>query len=437
MSPPIAININNKQNAHFYLEKICRICVRNERTLLNCNSEDYDRIVIGDKIQACSGLHVENEDLICLSCIKKLRISYSFRVMCIKSTDILNNYLKELMGTTQLDKFDNTELKVQLDRVDVPIKQELVSDGEDNDLTLETNENNNNVNSNVTNYIRVVPTYKILQNNSEYDQESDRARKKRVSKEQRCSLLKKLLSTPKFEKKINDELKKPKNKHIGGLKSLLGFIKNYDFGSKSKKDVTHLDRLEAFSKSFFYNNFTEYREVILRVINDKDDSEDDGMLDDFDVEEDMKLWGIKTIKEEQQEYEEILPCDLVQTCFEDNNVELQHPTQDHVNYVNAVNSMNSVTFDSYFRQPHMSAAASSSLDMLKRLAGDGSSGNLSKNYGKPPISRNSLKCRTRNHPFINPKLMEQFRRRSFRCDTCNRCFKSPGYLQSHCTKMGH
>ncbi|KAL3282332.1 hypothetical protein HHI36_005519 [Cryptolaemus montrouzieri] len=49
--------------------------------------------------------------------------------------------------------------------------------------------------------------------------------------------------------------------------------------------------------------------------------------------------------------------------------------------------------------------------------------------------RNSVRCRTRGNPYINPQLKKQFMLRSFQCKKCPRYFKTPGYLKAHCAKV--
>lgn len=51
------------------------------------------------------------------------------------------------------------------------------------------------------------------------------------------------------------------------------------------------------------------------------------------------------------------------------------------------------------------------------------------------FSPNNVRCRTRNNPYINPLLKDQFQFRSFKCDRCNKYFKSQGYLKAHTSKV--
>lgn len=409
----------------YYLTKFCRICVKSDEKLVDLHSADYDLVKFSDKLKLCTNMVISNQDLstrICMSCVKKLRVSYVFQNMCRKSDQLLQGYLTELIGVADFpkEKFVNSELKIALSPIPkIKLENQLDSEiTEPSDYPIST-------------ISRSIITHRV--------------KKKRVSKGQRCSLLKKLLSNKNKHETNTQQTSKSK----GGLKDLLVFIKDYDFGYKicnptrDFNDITPLDKLEDFSKTFFYTDFTDYRETILSVINEHqfESSDDDDMFNAFDEEEDKRLWSketknfeeliiepdikIKTEFTDESDYD-YLPTEFVQTCYDEDAVSKQSEFVDFETYLTKSQSVPE-------RQEVVSTINNnrlmgpSSLDLLQQFTS---------RKGKT-ISPNSLKCRTRGQPFINPQLMEQFKKRSFKCKMCNRSFKSPGYLHSHCTKMGH
>lgn len=187
---------------------------------------------------------------ICASCIQKLRVSYQFHNMCKKSTTILQSYLTELLSVSNdisADKFHNTDLVVRLSR------------------------------------------------------RLPRTKRKRVGKDQRCSLLKRLLSKITQDQlvhnmymngmvKLCDKTGANREQNAtfksGGLKDLLAFTRDFHFERASgvignSIDLTPLEELTKFTDTFFYDHFGDYRDVILHIRDiDLEASEDEGMFDE-------------------------------------------------------------------------------------------------------------------------------------------------------------
>lgn len=463
----------------FFLSKLCRICIKSGNKLVDIDEKDYDLVPFSEKLEVCTKMIINKESLstqICMSCVHKLRVSYTFHTMCRQSTAILQGYITELLTCAQdvhvsPDKYLNSELRVTITPIPIQIAQQP--------------EQNNNYKSSI---IKAVPLSCL-----KYDDQKER--KKRVSKEQRCSLLKRLLTTINNDKdgdiakKIRNDLGNDilRSSSSGGLKDLFVFTKEYDFGYNISNNATPisiceqspLDRLEEFSKTFFYTDFTEYRDTILSVLDyDNNSSDDDTMFDPFDAEEDRLVWGadsvaIKkeiehiyiepdiTIKQEIDEDSEILPANFVQACYEEQSAtsSKQREYIDFEKYLLSPSKFKhhsksnkflpiastSVNNNKYVNTNPYTSILEPASDSIASNSSSTSSGpsslELLQNFAGPRRGKNfypySLKCRTRGQPFINPQLKEQFQMRSFNCTTCNRRFKSPGYLHSHCTKMGH
>lgn len=418
---------------------------------------------------------------ICSSCVHKLRISYQFQDMCKKSTAILQQYLTELLSASDeisADKFLNSEL--------------------------------------------TITTKSTL----------PKPRRKRVGKDERCSLLKKLLSRitreqivhnihihglaklcdkipsamnnqPRIEKPNIDvslqklEKQKENNKSCG-LRNLLDFTKDFDFGydlstdrncTNNNFDLTPLEQLAKFTQSFFYDHFGDYRETILHVDDnvDFDSSDDEKMFEEnfaetrvikeeiVIVEPDLNLKK-EMFYDESEDADVISNYDFtsrfVQACY-DNGQDIKSEIQkDHqiikqesednecdneeYNYISHVAQNDrlaeiipipppSSVFATSHKDPTVQRNTDYPLTMnllstpssihspyLKQLE------DTQMNYKRHrTLSPYSVKCRTRGNPFINPQLKKQFQTRNFKCSTCSRRFKSPGYLKAHCSKLKH
>lgn len=453
---------------------------------MDIDEKDYDLVPFSEKLEVCTKMIINKESLstqICMSCVHKLRVSYTFHTMCRQSTAILQGYITELLTCAQdahvsPDKYLNSELRVTITPIPIQIAQQHLHP-----------EQNNNYKSSI---IKAIPCLK-------YDDQKER--KKRVSKEQRCSLLKRLLTTINNDKdgdiakKIRNDLGNDilRESASGGLKDLFLFTKEYDFGYNISNNTppvsiceqSPLDRLEEFSKTFFYTDFTEYRDTILSVLDcDYNSSDDDTMFDPFDAEEDRFIWNsdvaVKkevehiyiepdiTIKQEiddcdENSNSEILPANFVQACYEEQSATSSTKPREYIDFEKYLLSPSkskksnkflaeilpipstSVNNNKYINTNPYTSILEPASDSIASNSSSTSSGpsslELLQNFAGPRRGKNfypySLKCRTRGQPFINPQLKEQFQMRSFNCTTCNRRFKSPGYLHSHCTKMGH
>lgn len=327
-------------------------------------------------------------------------------------------------------------------------------------------------------------------------------RKKRVSKEQRCSLLKKLLLKTK-EHEPKDQHKngilyntaptrrKTPEKYRGGLRDLINFTKNFDFGFKIESyknyENTPLDKLEDFSHNFFFTDYANFKSKILCILEKEDSTEDSEEEELAQILEDNEAISCKfeevivepdvEIKQEyDSEYEDEenyepaynYSSSLVEACYDsDSNVKMKEEPPDQTDSKEPLTSFvgqNKFLAEIIPIMPHSSLQSSPS----KMNIVNNNSDHLSDKYktlcsvlntpikeGPPPtellgqfvsqfthhsrktLSPNSIRCRTRGNPYINPQLQKQFQLRSFRCNTCNRRFKSPGYLNAHIVKLKH
>lgn len=401
---------------------------------------------------------------ICTSCIQKLRVSYEFHKMCQQSSKILQGYLAELLSVSEKitsEQFVNSELSVTLQ-----------------------------------------PLTKI------YHQ-----RKKRVSKEQRCSLLKKLLLKTNAAKNNSESVgcsalvvqrKKVSETHRGGLRDLINFTKNFDFGFKVDNYINYdhspLEKLSNFSSNFFCTDFSEFKSTVLYVIENEvlTDSEEEEMLasleisgDNFDgsdsvcsaqrhikveevvIEPDIKIKQECDLESEDYEISDMYDysSNFVEVCYDDdvsmkikneNGVETPNNTEknnfipqaqstyigqnkllaeiipiapSHSSVINNNKLENNVlgskykTLCSVLNSPLSDSPPATELlgQFVARFA----------SQSRKSLSPTSIRCRTRGNPYINPHLQRQFQLRSFKCNTCNRRFKSPGYLNAHIVKLKH
>lgn len=232
--------------------------------------------------------------------------------------------------------------------------------------------------------------------------------------------------------------REPKSVYKGGLRSIIDFTRNYDFGYKYDgnhnncllSDAPPLSKLANFTNTFFLNNFADFRNTILYIIENKDtlseSDDDDDMFDSYVsepgqvevkseevvVEPDIK---IKT----EYDYDD---CDTnfscnyyVETSYSDTEIKKE-------NFEVEDNPIKQEPEDYDEEEPH------NSVQMLDKLVG-------TLGQQRRAFSHHSVRCRTRGNPYINPKLKQQFQFKSFQCDKCNRYFKSPGYLKAHISKI--
>ncbi|XP_056631294.1 uncharacterized protein LOC130441582 [Diorhabda sublineata] len=432
----------------YYISKFCRICVQTNVELLDLDSLDFDKVKLSEKLQLCTRMVVTRESFsseICLQCISKLRTSYQFLEMCKKSTKKFHDYYKTLLSMDDneedIKNFVNTDLHV------------------------------------VVSPIEVDSYYTINDNIEENETQSTREKRKRITKEQRCSLLKKLLSNPEHSKQTSTRSSKkymgfytaPSESFIGGLKSIINFTKNYEFGvglDNLSYEATPLEKLTAFSNQFFRTDFSEFKNTILYIIENKDnlcdsaDSEDEEYVNITHQEE---TWHSKisnkifkdcdemldeamhqNVKEETKEnivkFEEVIvePDIKIKTEMEyeegecqlndsllDSKLQIKEESESNEYCSNYTSSMN---YNSdYTSTPPLALEKLNSMMSLNNFVG---------NYQhKRNFSPNNVRCRTRDNPYINPLLKQQFLYRSFKCDKCSRYFKSPGYLKAHHSKV--
>lgn len=384
-----------------------------------------------------------------MGCIQKLRVSYEFHRMCQQSSRILQGYLAELLSVSDKitpDEFVNSELRVTIQ----PLK------------------------------------------NFHHHQ-----RKKRVSKEQRCSLLKKLLlkTTVKNSEASDVKIvpavqhKKVSEKHRGGLRDLINFTKNFDFGFKvdSYKNYEHspIEKLADFSKNFFCADFSEFKSTVLYVIENEvlTDSEEEEMLASLEMSGDsvsesdsdssnMKIEevivepDIKIKNEfESEDFENgdmyDYSANFVEACYDDDGESQKIKTEAPESSIQN-NFIPQTTFVGQNKLlaeiipivPHNATAHNNNVlgskyktlcSVLNTPINDsppatellGQFVARFTNQSRKGLSPNSIRCRTRGNPYINPHLQKQFQLRSFKCNTCNRRFKSPGYLNAHIVKLKH
>lgn len=273
-------------------------------------------------------------------------------------------------------------------------------------------------------------------------------KRKRITKEQRCSLLKRLLTNTESNKKSHDKYFSnyykstfSERNYKGGLRNIINFTKNYEFGDTkySYKQVTPLDKLKAFSEQFFQTDFSDFRNTILYIIENKDslddsgDSEDD-LFDDLN-EEESEVTNVKfeevivepdlKIKTEI-DFEEEGECASYEYYGEYGD---QIPDETIVKMEEGHQEDSEVSKISFLNQHHndFGTSSSDSMQILNNFVGS--------YVHKRTFFSNNVRCRTRDNPYINPMLKEQFLYRSFKCDKCSRYFKSQGYLKAHYTKI--
>lgn len=330
-------------------------------------------------------------------------------------------------------------------------------------------------------------------------------RKKRVSKEQRCSLLKKLLLKTK-EHENTDKHKngltygtvptrrKTPEKYRGGLRDLINFTKNFDFGFKIENyknyEDTPLEKLEDFSHNFFFTDYSDFKSKILYILENDDtteDSEDEEMvrilgnnndivsckIEEVIIEPDLEIkqeFDFEYEDEENYEPTYDYSSSFVEACYDsDSNIKVKKepPDQRDLKEPNPCTTFvghnkflaeiipimpqcsslppNSSKTNSVNNNDHLSDKYKTLCSVLNSPIREGPAptellGQFVSQFAhnsRKTLSPSSIRCRTRGNPYINPQLQKQFQLRSFRCHTCNRRFKSPGYLNAHIVKLRH
>ncbi|CAH0557602.1 unnamed protein product [Brassicogethes aeneus] len=337
----------------YYLAKFCRICIQSHVTLIDIDTVDFDEVKLSEKLEVCAKMVVGRESLsteICVQCVIKLRISYQFYTMCKKSSKMLQGYLEELIGPGKVDP-------------------------------------DNFVNNDLSVCITPVP----------HTETDSPCKRKRISKGQRCSLLKKLLTQNPNHEPCDEG---------GGLRNIINFTRNYEFNYSDKSKENPLDKLTEFSKDFFRNDFSQFRDTILYIIENKDNTDSEEDLFDFS-EEDEDENDNKIVKFEEMIIEPDIQ--IKNECLyeeEDCTIEIKEEEEEEEEDI-----------------------SQNAMQLLDRLVENYPHGH------RKTFSSSSVRCRTRNNPYISPMLKQQFLFRNFKCNRCDRYFKSPGYLKAHKTKV--
>lgn len=345
--------------------------------------------------------------------------------MCKKSHKKLQAYLKAILSKNSDEKFEkfvNTELNV----VVTPLR------GYD-----EPSFNFDNADS----------------ENVQIDVHQLKEKRKRITKEQRCSLLKRLLTNKESNKKNCDKYfynyyksRFSENIDKGGLRNIINFTKNYEFGDTKNfhAQSTPLDKLKAFSEQFFQSDFSDFRNTILYLIENKDNLDDSGDSEDdlFDIPSDKE----SDITDHIVKFEEVIvePDLKIKSEIDFENEDEgectgygyeyydEHSDQmpekikmevDH--HLEDTKEFSKISSEHYHET--FGTSSSNSMQILNDFVGS--------YVHRRTFYSNNIRCRTRENPYINPLLKEQFLYRSFKCDKCSRYFKSQGYLKAHYTKI--
>lgn len=166
------------------------------------------------------------------------------------------------------------------------------------------------------------------------------------------------------------------------------------------------------------------------IIENKDnfsDTEDDEdcLFDDIVVKEELKV--------DSPKYEEVIvEPDIkikreVEFECEDNEIEYNSDEMEYKRDISEEYSINKSSFTTHLPNNNNTFVTDhNAMHLLDKLV---------ENYTRKSFSAQNVRCRTRNNPYISPILKEQFFLRSFRCEKCNRHFKSLAYLKSHNSKV--
>ncbi|KAL1490624.1 hypothetical protein ABEB36_013285 [Hypothenemus hampei] len=281
----------------YFLEKLCRICVRPGAPLVHIDTLDFDLVRLSEKLESCANLVISKDVIsseICEKCVNKLRVSYHFLEMCKKSTKIIQGYLEKLKNNEEEEEeetaFENSELKVEIKKIN---HEELVRSPERKSSSLK--------------------------------------RKQRITKGQRCSLLQQLLNRPRKERDKTTLLGHTSFDYdIGGLKGIIDFTKNYEFNFKldrnSNIETTPLDKLQAFSRNFFRRDFSEFKTHVLNVIENQESiysSDEEDYFSDNESNEVVKAEeltiepDIKIKREISDDEDSQCPLDYLETSYDD------------------------------------------------------------------------------------------------------------------------
>ncbi|KRT80264.1 zinc-finger associated domain containing protein, partial [Oryctes borbonicus] len=96
-------------NSLLNISECCRACLRAECSLSSTNTTDTDNIKLGEKLNSCVSeicwLKEDFTQLICSTCVDKLRIAYDFRILCLQSDNTLQQYLSQQKVTTTVQTY--------------------------------------------------------------------------------------------------------------------------------------------------------------------------------------------------------------------------------------------------------------------------------------------------------------------------------------------
>ncbi|ERL93157.1 hypothetical protein D910_10454 [Dendroctonus ponderosae] len=430
-----------------HTKKICRICVRPGAPLVDVETVDFDMVRLNDSISS----------EICEKCLNKLRVSYHFLDMCKKSTNILYGYVEKLQDSKN-SQFDNCNLHVALEKLP---EGELVDD------------EHTDVNRNIVDLFRKVSdvSNKISRRNSNLK------RKQRITKGQRSYLLQQLLKTPKKDGRKSTS--KMGHYHRSALRDILDFTINYKFSCEigkqenrvqQRRNKSPLDNLVDFSENYFRRDFSEFKNHILCVIENQRFNEH---RLSFSLDDD---YGTQSESEQELEFENVvvepdieIKCEKSDYDYEGNN--LFYSKQNKFGNLSLRHEISNWDFcvlsDSHrqcllncletsFEEEDVivkvedpesakcgqslvikkSGSALNESQVLDKKDLHGTSlANFQSSICRSPSSAVLLLDRTRNHPYINPMLKNQFLFRNFNCERCNKSFKSQGYLNAHVSKV--
>lgn len=299
--------------------------------------------------------------------------------MCKKSSCLFQGYVSKLLSTSIRDatreNFTNTELYVKVEKKRIPIP-----------------------------------------------------RKKRMGKGQRCAAIHKLLSGGILREKYKSRsVSNPEDEcPRGGLKDLLSFTESYDFGySSRRKPNTPLDKLIEFSENFFCG-ISNYKNTIMEILGKRDcfdfeDESEDEMFRRENWSENIPISNDcikREFIEDGMDYED--PSSFVQVCYDETNKDYKDSLENNnnedaleQNYIFNVRLQDRVAEENKSELNFLS-------DLMRKVNTDYFILKRSKNI---------------NDSYINPKLQKQFFNCNFKCNACNRRFKTYGYLKAHTSKV--
>ncbi|XP_045471217.1 uncharacterized protein LOC123678286 [Harmonia axyridis] len=356
----------------YYLAKFCRICMRTNVELIDVESHDEDYIKLSQKLEECTTIVISKESLSTKIC-----------TLCVKKLKVSYDFHKMCKKSSKLLQ---------------GILSELISDSD-----KITNEIFTNSELTVTLLPLKLPE-EVIQD--------------RVIKSNGTSILKSLLSCKNISRRKTLDIVKSNDLQRGGLRNIITFTRNFDFGYSESKESS-ISKLVQFSEGFFKRDFSAFQRTVLYIIENSNYlDEEDEMLDtvpeeikEIPFEEVVIEPDIKVKTEMFEDYEDNenfkSPCNEKEEKVQIKNENVEMVDHDSLNNIVCDNEFPFIEDLGYLNQ----------LDCHRKF------------------SQNSIRCRTRGNPYINPHLKKQFMLRSFQCKECPRYFKTPGYLKAHRAKV--